>query len=263
MWNRFIVLRAICPPYLCLGMLCGMLCCCSCALGLCQLLRFRCHLTLGIANLLLQVVHDHLFACQSGLCSSCSGSCILSQAILCLESCLPACHLLVLDRGVGLVSCSLGDGHQAAADTVSHAVAVATRICTAPVVRSEAVFISGGPQVSKVVLIFVAWTFTLCLKQLTHPSVDKPHTYAYVSLKNAEPRVLVASPAHIEHEVDGAQSYHEFHGKEISRPVPGAAPRSFCSAMEQPIPGHIKRTTGDLNVLWNCRTASTWLTKYR
>lgn len=154
MRNRF-VLRAICPAYLCLGLLRSLLCCYSCALGLCQLLRFRCHLTLRIADLLLQGVHDHLLACQSGLCSSCSGSCILSQAVLCLESCLPTCLVLVLDRGVGLVSCPLSDGHQAAAYTVSHAEVAATRMRTAPVVPAEAVILSGGPQVSKVVLILV------------------------------------------------------------------------------------------------------------
>jgi hypothetical protein len=67
----------ISPAYLCLGVLRRVLGCRGCALGLCQLLGLRVHLTLSVAGLLLQVVHDHLLACQGRLRSGCCRSCVL------------------------------------------------------------------------------------------------------------------------------------------------------------------------------------------
>ena len=124
---------------------------------MCQLLRLGLHLTLRIANLLLQVTHDHLFACECGLRSRCGGCRVLRQAVLCLEGCLPACFVLVLDGRVGLVSCSLRDGNQATADAVPYAVVVVAMVMmsVAPVATSEAEILTGGPQVAEVVFILV------------------------------------------------------------------------------------------------------------
>jgi hypothetical protein len=69
--------------------------------------------------------------------------------------------VLVLDGCVSLVSCPLGDRHQAAPDTVSYAVVV----CVAPVATPIAEILGGRTQVAEVVVILVVWMFTLCLHQ--------------------------------------------------------------------------------------------------
>lgn len=136
------------PPYLSLSVLCRLLGCNGCALGLRQLQCFSVYLAMRVAGLLLQVAHDHLFACKSGLRGCSSGCRILRKVILRLERCLPPCFVLVLDRCVGLVSCPLGNGHQAAADTVPHAVMVL--VSTAPIGTSIAVILRSGPCVAEV-----------------------------------------------------------------------------------------------------------------
>jgi hypothetical protein len=59
--------------------------------------------------------------------------------------------MLVLDRCVGLVSCPLSNRHQAAADTVSHAVVVVVSV--APIATSIAVILRSGPCVAEVLTI--------------------------------------------------------------------------------------------------------------
>ena len=140
-------------PYLSLGVLCRLLRCNGCALGLCQLQRFSFHLALRVAVLLLQVAHDHLFPCKSGLRGSSSGCCILRKVVLRLERSLPPCYMLVLDRCVRLVSCPLGNGYQAAAYTVPHTVVAVMSV--ACIRTSIAVILRSGLFVAEVVAILV------------------------------------------------------------------------------------------------------------
>jgi hypothetical protein len=125
--------------------------CCGCALGLLQLLRLRVHLTLRVADLLLKVVHDHLFACKGCLRSCRRSCCVLGQTVLRLESSLSTGFVLVLDGCVSLVSCPLGDRHQAAPDTVSYAVVMSVASVATPIAE----ILGGRTQVAEVVVILV------------------------------------------------------------------------------------------------------------